>query len=261
MRTRLDQNLEKRDRELFIQAIAALKPPPPKWYNTPIALWIMSALFLSLTSAFFTQYRDCVNDGDELIGRFQRINRELASRHQANMKAIASANSLDDARRQLQAVAKYYVYREFMDRTTIELSEDAAGIRPFIDWRDVSIPIYLRSSEFIDADMSEVKWSTIIIGEIPAGATDDEFRIVRDYAKKEAGKLTYVADSRLIQLKRTCGPITVFQRTFGFHVQHIFADDTLLKQVMSLVQKFDFLPKPDIPRSELQDQKPPSAPK
>lgn len=90
-----------------------------RFINSPLFLWVISAVFLSLAGVAFSNYQDCMRDAQRDIEALHKLQEETYYRMRCITFSVDRASTVKDFRDRFKASP--YVFGEFKDATIREL--------------------------------------------------------------------------------------------------------------------------------------------
>lgn len=209
-----DRVREKRDRKFQTRILAALekKPRTIRWLvllNTPIAIWLLSVIFITLGGGYFTAYRQCIDDGRVISRTYSTYKYEIFYRQDAIVKAISQAKTMADLRKALKE--RIYFNSDLKESIPELLSTyRAAYLR--IDRSAVD-----QSAERkLSASPLSARFTTVFLGSVPDTFTDSDLPSLKLFATlvSYANFLTFLNSLRTIYETR-CTPRNVVRIALG----------------------------------------------
>lgn len=184
-------------RDRHFQKMTASKPRSRflAFVNAPLFLWSISAVFITLASAYYTQRQECLGKSDVLIMRYKNVLREANVRRETirgNVRAADSFNAIDAKLTSLPSI-----YRDFAGTTLEELTQEQSlleekinfdGLQKWFEYYANSVKtfsdssftsfgsIYVGSASYVHRDLDRFK----VFAENYLRAANLKFEAVRD---------------------------------------------------------------------------------
>jgi hypothetical protein len=152
--------------------------------NSPFTIWLLSAVLLTVGSAYVTGYQKCEADAGRLITNYYKDQIELMRRLQYIRSRVARASNVEEVRRIIET--QPFVYDDLKTRTTRDLLFEVHRTERLIDFTKDKPLIDMMGKRsdgsaprFTPSDLN--LYGTIAVGELPDELTDAD---VNDRGKR-----------------------------------------------------------------------------
>jgi hypothetical protein len=176
----IDRLRGKRDREFQARILAALEKPKKRRclaiINSPIVIWMLTVIFITVGTGYYTTYRQCVADARQILSVNGNYGVEIRHRQDEIVNAIGEAVTVADLRKALEK--KTYFISDLKDKSMIELQAtyrdaylriDRSGIDATPERTLISSPLFAR-------------FSVIFSGYLPPTLSDADLPDLKKYA-------------------------------------------------------------------------------
>jgi hypothetical protein len=188
------------------------KPQKMRWLvviNSPIVIWLLSVILITLGGGYYTAYRQCIGDGRLISLTYTTYKYEIVHRQNAIVKAISDATTIAVLRKALEE--KIYFNSELKDKTFLELlsSYRAAYLRIDRSGIDHTAERTLTSSPLS-------RFTSVFVGSVPDTLKDSDLPELKLYALQ----VQYVnfltsLNSLITVYEARCTPSNVVQIALG----------------------------------------------
>lgn len=200
-------------REFQARVLAALeKPKAKRWIvilNSPIIIWLLSVIVLTLGGGYYTTYRQCVADAQSIASAYRTIDYEIRYRQDSIIDVVLQAKTMDDVRRGL--TNKFYYSSELKDKSISELMalDRAAYLR--IDRSEMNLP---KSAKDTDAFH---RFTLVLQQQVPRDLTDADLLDLKKYAGSvEVEFVDFIFRAAIATAyEPRCNPLTVSSIALG----------------------------------------------
>jgi hypothetical protein len=222
-----------------------------KYANMPIVLWALSAALLSLGSAYFAGYQQCIRDASDLGEKYHQLSYQLFERNERIGDAVQNARSISELRDTANIVVSQHPELRDINSLTIEgkLSriEDRIDLSRISDLRALTYPknIFSRERERFESGEFQYPHPYINFGFLDLRTSDKDLVALKAYvsnARKMAEGIFHSQQWTVIF--PSCSPVKVAASLVGYNPQIMYAEiEPVLKSVLD-AEKNPFQPLP-----------------
>jgi hypothetical protein len=140
------KNLRERREDSEPRTVSIDDQPQPsrgKWLrtlNSPLFLWLMSAIFISFAGLMVTKRSACISEADQLSDRFTKLDNEIFFRQTYIANVLKQAKSLNDLRSKLKAVPSQR--QDLAAQNLDDLIDEREKMRTRIDFSGDNDPMF-----------------------------------------------------------------------------------------------------------------------
>lgn len=177
--------------------------------NSPIFIWLLSALFLAFGGAYVTQYQQCSREADRLRNQYYHLAGEIYIRQERVAAAVEGAASIDDIKLALKSLPS--LYADLKDRSLFELNREFRQIEARIE-RSPELQDFTRQAlAETSYSFNEVtNYSRLSVGLLPRNITDADLAPLKDFIRRSS--IAYENDrilSNFTKLSPRCSMVNV----------------------------------------------------
>lgn len=186
----------------------------PAFYNTPIFIWFLSLLFLSIGGAYYSSHNQCLQEANRLTELHGKLKDELDFREISIRKIIDDAKDAEELRSALKT--EIFLYAENKGKSLWEIKSQIARLV----WRRRLSSFVMPDNQFYQFDnvtaesTFEGEEYQLMLGRNPAWQKLDLVRLKSIVRESKFGEFTF---AKHYVVGPNCSVPNVFRQMIGGH--------------------------------------------